>query len=149
MLALGRIMLPAALAWLAVTDASVAQVALFCRPDHSPRYQSGWCDFGSPVSLTRGERLRLVVGGTASRVIVRLLPAGGDATTPVGAIPTAYPVPPSRELDLTLPADVRDITSISVHGGRNPWGLFPLGASNGPATLAGVWRVPADARLSP
>jgi hypothetical protein len=132
-----------ALAILFVAISSLNAQTLSCRPGASPQWGSGWCDFSTPVNFKKGERLRLAVGGSAKKVIVRLLQKGGDATTPNGVIPTAFPVPESRFLEITVPSDLRSIVQISVHGGPSPWNQYPLGAQNGLATITGVERLSA------
>jgi len=39
----------------------------------SRQYGSGWLDLAATTSFTKGERLRLSVGGTAMKVVIRLL----------------------------------------------------------------------------
>lgn len=121
-----------------------AQSAVACQPDVSPQRSSGWCDFSTPVAFKKGERLRLAVGGSAKKVIVRLLPKGGDPNTTLGVIPTPFTVPPDRFLVVTVPSDAPAIIQISIHGGKNPWGQYPLAAGNGAATISGVERLPAQ-----
>jgi len=122
-----------------------AQTLVSCQPEASSQWKSGWCDFSTPVTFKKGERLRLAIGGSAKNIIVRLLPKGADATTPIGVIPTPFTIPKSRFLELTVPHDAPAIVSISVHGGPSPWGQYDLGAHNGPATVTGVERLPAQA----
>src|ERR1035441_8950179 len=40
------------------------------------RYGSGYLDLATVVTFAQGERLRLRIGGTAKKVVVRLLPVG-------------------------------------------------------------------------
>jgi hypothetical protein len=132
-----------AVLFFASTD-SRAQTALACQPGSLPQYGSGWCEFASPVAFKKGERLRLALGGSASKIIVRLLPKGADPNTTIGVIPTVFTVPRSRFLEVTVPHDAPATVQISVHGGTNPWGQYPLGAGNGAATISGVERLPAQ-----
>lgn len=118
-----------------------AQTSIACQPGVSPQWGSGWCDFGTSVAFKKGERLRLSIGGSAKRIIVRLLPKGADPNTTTGVIPTAFTVPSDRLLVLTVPYDAPATVQISVHGGQSPWGQYPLGAGNGPATISGVERL--------
>jgi hypothetical protein len=119
-----------------------AQTAVACRPHISAEEHSGWCDFDTPVAFKKGERLRLAVGGTARKIILRLLPKGADPNTTTGVIPTPFTIPSDRFLVVTVPYDVSATVQISVHGGQNPWGQYSLGAGNGPATISGVERLP-------
>jgi hypothetical protein len=101
----------------------------------SPEWGSGWIDLAPPVGLKRGATLNLVVGGSANRIVVRLLPEGGNPNDPVGIVEPDAPVPPSKIVLLHLMEDHPKTCQISVHGGDNPWGMFPLGRGNGPASL--------------
>jgi hypothetical protein len=138
----------AAIAGTLIKTSVLAQVAVPCTPGAAPQWSSGWCDFASPTKFAKGERLRLAVGGSATKIIVRLLPLSGKGRedTSMGAIPTPMSVPPSRFIELTVPYDATDITQISVHGGAKPWNLYDLGAGNGPATITGVERMPSTPR---
>src|ERR671921_424815 len=40
------------------------------------QYGSGWIDFPQPVDFAKGDRLRLVIGGTATKILVRMLAKG-------------------------------------------------------------------------
>lgn len=40
----------------------------------SSQWGSGWLDLAPPVDFTKGERLKLLIGGTANKILVRLLP---------------------------------------------------------------------------
>jgi hypothetical protein len=83
-----------------------------------------------------------MVGGSARKIMVRLLPKGGDPSQSIGVIPTVFSVPANRAVDVKLPFDAPDTIQVSVHGGPKPWGLYDLGEDNGPATLTGVQRIP-------
>ena len=101
----------------------------------SSRWGSGWLDLDAATDFSTGDRLRLEIGGTADRILVRLLPKGASPDESVGIIGGPTVVPKNRIVEVTLAIDRRQIVQISVHGGPNPWGTFPLGAGNGPATL--------------
>ncbi len=104
----------------------------------SSRWGSAWLDLGTVTEFFRGDRLRLTIGGTAEQVLVRLLPRGSSPDKPVGILPETYSVPPNRILEVLLNSNHSGITQISVHGGPNPWGMYPLGDENGSATLTDV-----------
>ena len=104
----------------------------------SSRWGSGWLDLATTTDFARGERLRLRIGGTASKILVRLLTKGKPPDSSVGIVGGAITVPKDRIAEVLLDTDRKDIIQISVHGGPNPWGRFPLGGSNGPATLEAV-----------
>lgn len=120
-----------------------AQTPVACTPGASPQWSSGWCDFATPVTFKKGEHLRLAVGGSATKIVVRLLPKGGNTDAPIGVIPTPFAIPLNRFVEVVVPYDALTITQISVHGGPNPWNQYPLGAGNGTATITGVERLQA------
>jgi len=101
----------------------------------SSQWGSGWLDLAPPVDFAKEERLKLLIGGSADKILVRLLPKGASPDTSVGIIGGAINVPKSRIVEVTLPEDRKQVVQISVHGGPNPWGKFPLGGGNGPATI--------------
>lgn len=108
----------------------------------SPEWGSAWCNLGSPSNFSPGDHLRLTVGGRAKRVIVRLLPVGMPMDTPAEIVDKGgFDVPANRVIDVPIRSEYRNISQISVHGGLNPWGLYPLGNDNGPATLVLVQLV--------
>lgn len=100
----------------------------------SPRWGSGWLDLATPTDFLNGDRFRIKVGGSAIKVLVRLLSEGQFPDTSAGRIGGTITVPEDRIIEITLKYDRREIIQISVHGGPNPWNI-PLGGGNGPATL--------------
>jgi hypothetical protein len=108
-------------------------------PGVDGRYGSGYLDLATPVTFVQGERLRLRIGGTAKKVVVRLLPTGSSPSEAVGIIDT-FDIPPDRALVLTLDSQHPQIRQISVHGGPKPWDIYDLGGGNGPATLLSADR---------
>ena len=109
----------------------------------SSQWGSGWLDLAPPVDFTKGERLKLLIGGTANKILVRLLPKGALPDMSAGIVGGAIDVPKSRIVEVTLPQNRKQVVQISVHGGANPWGKFPLGGGNGPATIESVDRMKA------
>jgi len=108
----------------------------------STRWASSWIELASPVDFQRGDRLRLTLAGNATRILIRVLPAGADPNQPVGIIAgTPFKVPQNKIVELTLTDEYRAVIQISVHGGPNPWGTFPLGRENGPVTLLRAARL--------
>ena len=87
------------------------------------------------IDFHQGDKLRLKVGGTASRVVVRLLQKGTSPDDPVGVDGGVVRVPTSKEVELELQGNHADVIQVSVLGGVDPFGLYPLGGGNGPATL--------------
>jgi len=101
----------------------------------SPRWGTGWLDLVTITNFSAGDTLRLKIGGTADKVIVRLLPEGRFPDSSVGIVGSPITVQDSRFIEVVLKKDRKNIIQISVHGGPNPWGKFPLGGGNGPATV--------------
>lgn len=97
---------------------------------------SGWIDL-APTNLFKGDQLQLSVGGTAKKVVVRLLedPLRADSSEGVVGV---FLVGQDRMVRVSIDADRRGIRQLSVHGGPNPWGQYDLGEGTGPATLSGV-----------
>lgn len=110
-------------------------------PGSTSQWGSGWIDLSVTTNFKRGDRLRLKLGGTANKVIVRLLPNGASPDSPSGIEGGPLNVPPNRILDITLTQDHRNVVQISVHGGPSPWGRYSLGAGNGPVEVLSVERL--------
>ena len=100
----------------------------------SSRWGSGWLDLEPVTDFAKGDRLRLTIGGTATKIFVRLLPKGESPGESIGIIGGVMTVPNNRIVEVTLAADRKQIIQISVHGGPNAWNRS-LGGGNGPATL--------------
>lgn len=124
-----------ALAWIALP--SVAQ-PIVGAAGASSQWGSGWMDLAPPMDFKKGDKLRMHLGGSAEVVLVRLLPRGAAPESDTGIVGGALTVPKSRVIDVSLPLDRKQIVQISVHGGPNPWGRFPLGGANGPATITSI-----------
>lgn len=107
----------------------------------SSQWGSGWMLLRPPVDFQKGERLKIQLGGTAEKVLVRLLPKGASPDSDVGIVGDAISVPKSRVIEVTITEARKEIEQISVHGGPNPWGTFPLSPGNGPATIVSIERV--------
>lgn len=104
----------------------------------SPKWGSGWIDLATAMDFAAGDKLRIRIGGTAKKVLVRLLPEGSFPDSTDGIVGGAFIVPGNRVVEVVLDKDRKGIIQISVHGGPNPWGKFPLGGGNGPATIESV-----------
>lgn len=124
-----------ALLWIAPGTAIAEPLA--CATGSNSQWGSGWCNLAPPVDLARGDRLRMLIGGTAKKILVRLLPKGQAPDTATGIVGGAIDVPGTRIVEVTLPEDRRQIAQISVHGGPTPFDV-PLGGGNGAATLVSV-----------
>jgi hypothetical protein len=101
----------------------------------SAQWGSGWIDLAQTMDFAKGDVLQLKVGGSAQKVLVRCLEKGQSPDSTEGLIGGAVVVPKDRIINIRLNSPHRNIIQISVHGGPNPWGMYPLGRSNGPATL--------------
>ena len=126
---IGLLVFVAALAFPQTTE------ALHGSAGKDVRWNSGWIDFTQPINFSKGDQLRLSVGGAANKVVVRFLDDSRRADSPEGVI-GVFPVGADRIVRITLDADYRGIQQISVHGGPNPWNLYDLGGGNGAATLS-------------
>ncbi len=107
----------------------------------SERWGSGWLELWNAADFGKGEMLRLHIGGTAKIIVIRLLSEGEDPSRPSGIYNGSVNVPQDRIVKIELQRHYKDVVQISVHGGSNPWGLFPLGGANGPAYIISAERV--------
>ena len=119
-----------------VTAYSQTATVLHGAVGRDPHWASGWIDL-APTNFFKGDQLRLSVGGTAKKVVVRLLEDPRRADSSEGVI-GVFPVGQDRIARVTIDADHKEIRQLSVHGGPNPWNQYDLGEGNGPATLSGV-----------
>jgi hypothetical protein len=113
---------------------------------NSAKWGVGWLDLESFTDFKTGDQLEIRVGGTAKRVLVRFLRKGASPDSPDGIEGGPWNVPANRVLTITLGQDRRRVGQISVHGGVNPWGTYPLGKGNGPATVISIERKKSRAR---
>jgi hypothetical protein len=127
------------IAAMAVHGAVSAQ-PLDCSYGWSDQWGSGWCDFRAPMNLAQGICMRLLIGGTANQILVRVLRDGEDPNRPVGLLGDPMSVPKDRKVIIKLDRTYSNVVQISVHGGRKAWHIS-LGGQNGPATLQLVERV--------
>jgi len=104
----------------------------------SPESNSGWLNLEKMSDFERGGKLLVHVGGTADKVLIRLLKKGENPEHPKGMEGGKHAVPGDRVVEAVLQRDHKDIVQISVYGGPKPWGYFPLGEGNGPATILDV-----------
>lgn len=107
----------------------------------SAEWGSAWMNLAPAVDFKTGDKLRVTIGGTAKKVVVRLLPKGQSPDTSVGVVGRPVDVSHTKFVVVSLPEDRKQIVQISVHGGPNPWNEFDLGADNGPATIKAVERI--------
>jgi hypothetical protein len=135
--AAGRLKLAAVLVIIAASAFAQSLEALHGSAGKDVRWNSGWFDFTQPTNFFKGDQLRLSVGGTATKVVVRFLDDPRRADSPEGVI-GVFPVGPDRSVRITLDSDYKGILQVSTHGGPNPWNLYDLGGSNGAATLSAV-----------
>lgn len=108
----------------------------------SSEYMCGWLDLASVTDFYRGETLKLRIGGSAKRILLRLLPQNIDPNSRSGIVGGPLVVPEGGQVVVMLEENHSSVKQISVHGGPNPFGLYPLGGGNGPATLISVTHIP-------
>ncbi len=107
--------------------------------EDSPRWGSGALVLDPPRNFSQGEKLELIIGGSAEKIKVRLLPKNKKPDTSAGVLPNFYEVPKdNRTVLIELKEDRLNIVQVSVHGGPKPWGKYSLGGNNGPATIEQV-----------
>ena len=96
---------------------------------------AGWIKLDHPVNFNNGDRLRLLIGGTATKILLRLLPKGQSPASSVGIVGGPIKVPESRIIEVDITQDRKQVVQISVYGGEKPWDKFFLGHGNGPAFI--------------
>lgn len=101
----------------------------------SEQSDSSWLNLEKAKDFKKGEWLRLKIGGTSKKIVVRFLSKKTDPNTPSGVDGDVIEIPKDRIIDIVLEENHKDVVQISVHGGTNPWGLFFLGPGNGSATI--------------
>jgi hypothetical protein len=99
----------------------------------SAQWGSGWLDLNARPRLSSGAKLRIAIGGTARKILVRVLREGESADNPTGVL-GSYEVPKDRIVVATTTRPFENVKQISVHGGKKAWD-WPLGDDNDPATL--------------
>jgi serine/threonine protein kinase len=95
---------------------------------------SGWMDFGNPIQLPKGTKLRLTLGGDAECVAIRLLEASVSPDMNTGVVHEEKGLPSNRVIDFVIGADYENVIQLSVHG-RRPWNHCSSVAENGAATI--------------
>lgn len=106
----------------------------------SPEWGSGWLDLAKPINIKSGTCLRIEVGGSASKVLIRFLSEGENPDLPIGISGGIQSVPNTRVLMAQVTHDYSNVIQISIHGNPDPW-QFDLGTNNGPATLDSIEAV--------
>lgn len=106
----------------------------------SSTWGSGWIDLTSVTHFQKGDNLRILVGGTADKILLRFLSRGMDPNTASGIDGGVRDIPEDRLLHAVVESGHREVTQVSVLGGPNPFGLMSLGSGNGPATIISIER---------
>jgi len=101
------------------------------------RWQSSWFNLKTPMSFKKSERLLIKVEGGAENVLVRLLPRNSSPNSFDGIEGTVRKVPAGKVLDVKLERDHPNVKQISVHAGREAWGV-PLGGNNGTVRIVSI-----------
>ena len=104
----------------------------------SKQWKSGWIDLNEPTNFYKGDSLSVIVGGTAKKIILRLLSSNNDPNSPIGIVGRIHEVNGNGEVNVRLSKDYSKVIQISVHGGENPWGVYPLGLNNAAAFIQSV-----------
>jgi hypothetical protein len=99
---------------------------------------SSYLNLRTPLTLQQDDTLVIRLGGTARRVKVRLLQNLGHANQPVGVLDSTFEVPASKIIVVPVQYSVTSVRQISVHGGPNPFGRYPLMEGNGPAIIYSI-----------
>lgn len=120
---------------VAANNSTPAIERLSGEPGYLPKFGCGWVDLDTATNFHQGHRLRLKIGGTAKKILIRLLPDGSFPDSSAGIVGNPVDVPTDRIVEIELKVSHKNVIQISVHGGPNPWGRFPLGGGNGPASL--------------
>jgi hypothetical protein len=128
------------LAGVAIASPSNRSTQLIGKTGFSLSAASGWLDI-PPTDFSRGDHLVISIGGTATAIVVRLLPKGFDPDQPDVIVADRASVRTDRTIDIALNRDFKEIIQVSVHGGSRPWNRFQLGSGNGNATLQRAERV--------
>ena len=89
--------------------ASVSAQTLAGPTGSSSQWGSGWLDLAPPVNFAKGEHLKLFIGGSAEKIVVRLLAKGNSPDSSVGVIPGVVNVPKSRIVEVTIPDDRKQV----------------------------------------
>jgi hypothetical protein len=135
MIALIRTILPL---FLIFTSQVVFSETIQGETGTSPETDSGWLKLEKMSDFERGGKLLIHVGGTADKILIRMLRKGANPDYPKGMDGGPHEVPSDRLVEAVLERDHKDIVEISVYGGPRPFGFFPLGEDNGPATILNV-----------
>lgn len=106
----------------------------------SSQWGSGWMVLAPPMDFAKGDKLRVTLGGTAKKIVLRLLPKNQSPDSSAGVVGGPIDVPANRVVEVVLTEDRKQVSQISVHGGPNPWNEYDLGGNNGPATIKVVER---------
>lgn len=104
----------------------------------SGQWKSGWLILDKHTNFYKGDSLVVIVGGTAEKIVLRLLSSGSDPNSPSGIVGRIHKVNNNGEVKVGLSRDHSNVTQVSVHGGENPWDVYPLGSGNGAAFIQSV-----------
>lgn len=108
-----------------------------------PKWGSSALELRQPMTFKSGTCIKLKIGGSASKVLVRFLRLGDSADDPIGILGGIRNVPKTGIITIKLTELYPNIIQISVHGNPKPWD-FDLGSKNGPAKLESVTIVPCE-----
>lgn len=106
----------------------------------SSQWGSGWMVLAPSMDFAKGDKLRVTIGGTAKKIVLRLLPKNQSPDSSAGVVGGPIEVPANRIVEVVLTEDRKQVSQMSVHGGPNPWNEYNLGGNNGPATIKVIER---------
>ena len=135
---------------LMVAAISVCSHAAYAEPlpGHSASSEgscSSWLDLPGLIDFRHGEVLGFEIGSNGSarvsKVLIRFLPKNGNPESDAG-VDGSIDLPQSDGMvQYTLREDHPSTVQISVHGGLNPWGKYPLVEGNGCPKLERINRL--------
>lgn len=105
----------------------------------SLQWKSSWIDLDEPHNFKNGETVRISLGGNAKAVIVRLLSIKDDPNSPAGVVGRPVIIDENGVVIVKLDNDYNAIKQISVHGGENPWGVYPMAPGNGSPIIQHIY----------
>ena len=98
-------------------------------PTSLPEHHASFLDMEPPFNFRKGDSLIISTDGDAHSVRIRLLDIDDGYDSHQGVL-GKYSVKKNK-VSLTIKSNYTQTKQLSLHGGRNPWGLGELGEGNG------------------
>jgi hypothetical protein len=102
-------------------------------------WQSSWLNINPPTNFKKGETIKIKIGGNAENVLVRFLAKGSIPNSSKGIEGKVRKVSSNKTLELKLERNHPNVKQISVHAGKEAWGM-PLGGNNGNVKIISIER---------